>query len=182
MKNRKIIDLSFYGNWYELIFTLGDDADVLNCSGDNWDTAPFTESDFVYKKFIKGYFTVNFNYNTIVIPTNDKRHCRNDVKNLLLPCLAIVPPQYANDYKSYDFKDLVKEAQKPNSPIIVVNFGDGIADVYKRLRESNSLIYMQPGRKRGMKRQHKYIKDEYDDYDDDDTEYWDYVENYENRD
>lgn len=151
MKNRKIIDLSFYGDWHELVFTLGDDADVFNCSGDNWDTAPFTESDFVCKKFIKGYFTVNFNYNTIVIPTNDKHHCRNDVKNLLLPCLAIVPPQYANDYKSYDFKDLVKEAQKPNSPIIIVHFGDGIADVFKRLRESNALIYTKPGWKNRRK-------------------------------
>ena len=184
MKNRKIIDLFCYGNWHELVFTLGDDADVLNCSGNNWDTAPFAESDFVCKKFIKGYFTVNFNYNTIVISTNDKHHCRNDIKNLLLPCLAIVPPQYANDYKSYDFKDLVKEAQKPNSPIIIVNFGDGIADVFKRLRESNALIYTQPGRKRGRKRRYKHIKDEYEDYYDD-AAYWDYVdyvENYENRD
>ena len=159
MKNRKIIDLSYYGNWHELVFTLGDDADVLNCSGDNWDTAPFVESDFVCKKFIKGYFTVNFNYNTIVIPTNDKHHCRNDVKNLLLPCLAIVPPQYANDYKSYDFKDLVNEAHKPNSPIIVINFGDGIADVYKRLRENNTIVYMQPGRKR------RRVNKDDDDYD-----------------
>lgn len=161
MKNRKIIDLSCYGNWYELIFTLGDDADVFNCSGNNWDTAPFEESDFVCKKFIKGYFTVNINYNAIVIPTNDKRHCRNDVKNLLLPCLAIVPPQYANDYKSYDFKDLVKEAQKPNSPIIVIHFGDGIADVFKRLRESNTLIYTKSGWKSRRK------------YDDDDGDYYD---------
>ena len=45
MKNRKIIDLFCYGNWHELVFTLGDDADVLNCSSDNWDTAPFAESD-----------------------------------------------------------------------------------------------------------------------------------------
>ena len=175
MKNRKIIDLRYYGTWYELTFTLGNDADVLNCSGDNWDTASFKESDSVCKKFIKGYFTVNINYNAIVIPTNDKQHCRNDVKKLLLPCLAIVPPQYTNDYKSCDFNDLVKEAQKPNSPIIIVNFGDGIADVFKRLRDSNTLIYMQPGRKRGKKPQRSY-----DNYDD--GEYEDYVENYEFRD
>ena len=149
MKNRKIIDLYHYGNKYELVFTLGDDADVLNCSGDNWDTAPFAESDFVSKKFVKGHFTVNLNYNTIIEePLNDMHHCRNDFKNHTLPCLAIVPPQYAEDYKSCDFNDLVKEAQKPNSPIILVYFGDGIADVYKRLRENNTIVYRQPGSKR----------------------------------
>ena len=149
MKNRKIIDLYHYGTKYELVFTLGDDADVLNCSGDNWDTAPFAESDFVSKKFVKGRFTVNLDYNTIIEePLNDMHHCRNDFKNHALPCLAIVPPQYAEDYKSCDFNDLVKEAQKPNSHIILVYFGDGIADVYKRLRENNTIVYMQPGSKR----------------------------------
>ena len=133
MKNRKIIDLYHYGNKYELVFTLGDDADVLNCSGDNWDTAPFAESDFVSKKFVKGRFTVNLDYNTIIEePLNDMHHCRSDFKNHTLPY----------------FNDLVKEAQKPNSPIILVYFGDGIADVYKRLRENNTIVYMQPGSKR----------------------------------
>ena len=142
MKNRKIIDLYHYGTKHELVFTLGDDADVLNCSGDNWDTATFAESDFVSKKFVKGHFTVNLDYNTIIEePFNDMHHCRNDFKNHTLPCLAIVPPQYANDYQSYDFNDLVKEAQKPNSPIIPIYFKDTSADLLKRLYTSKEIDY-----------------------------------------
>lgn len=157
MKNRKIIDLFHYGDSHELKFFLGDDADVLNCDGNNWDDI-YSLSDPVYRKFIKGTFTIDFNYNTIVKqPLYDTHHSRNDFKNRLYPCLAIIPPKYASDYKSYDFNKLVKLGRKPNSPIILVYFGDGIADVYKRLRENNTIINIQ----RRSKTRRVHADDEY---------------------
>lgn len=161
MANKIIIDLWHWGDnaYSKMQFVLGNPADVNNYCGDDWDKDTYAKSQGVKGKFIKGYSTIDFNYSAIVKePIDDKHHCKNDFKNRLLPCLAVVPPQYVQDYKLCGFSDLVKEARKPNSPIILIYLGDRRGDVFKRLRTSGSIVAFKPAKRRRRK------QDEDDDY------------------
>ena len=64
----------------------------------------------------------------------------DDFKTRKVPYLLIVPPQYADVYKSYDLTSLLEELNKPNNHIIAIYYRDDIADVLVRLCESNSII------------------------------------------
>lgn len=141
MENLKIIDLWGKGN--TLRFVLGD-PDVDDYYGDDWDDTPWTSNcGDVYEEFIKGYSTIYFDYDAIVRQPDetDNYCCRDDFKNGLLPCLVVVPPQYADVYCLSSFNNLVRESKKPNSPIIAIYFNDKRADVLKRLYASKAIVY-----------------------------------------
>lgn len=140
MEDLSIIDL--WGENHTLRLVLGD-ADV-DYYGDDWDDTPWTlNCGDVYPQFIKGYSTLYFDYDAIVRQPSelDSDYCRNDFKERKVPCLIVVPPQYANDYPLSNFNDLVEEAKKPNAHVIAVYFGDKVTDVLKRLYESKALVY-----------------------------------------
>lgn len=64
----------------------------------------------------------------------------DDFKIRKVPYLLIVPPQYADVYKSYNVPSLLEELNKPNNHIIAIYYGDDIADVLVRLCESNAIV------------------------------------------
>lgn len=141
MENLKIIDLWGKGN--TLRFVLGD-PDVNDYYGDDWDDTPWTSNcGDVYEEFIKGYSTIYFDYDAIVKQPDeiDNYCCRDDFKNRLLPCLVVVPPQYADLYCLSSFNCLVRESKKPNSPIIAIYFNDKRTDVLKQLYASKAIVY-----------------------------------------
>lgn len=86
--------------------------------------------------------TANVITNTRVEPltSTDYGYSMDDFKTRKVPYLLIVPPQYEDTYKSYDYLDLLEELNKPNNHIIAIYYGDDIADVLVRLCESNSII------------------------------------------
>lgn len=86
--------------------------------------------------------TANVITNTRVEPltSTDYGYSMDDFKTRKVPYLLVVPPQYEDTYKSYDYLDLLEELNKPNNHIITIYYGDDIADVLVRLCESNSII------------------------------------------
>lgn len=86
--------------------------------------------------------TANVITNTRVEPltSTDYGYSMDDFKTRKVPYLLVIPPQYEDTYKSYDYPDLLEELNKPNNHIIAIYYGDDIADVLVRLYESNSII------------------------------------------
>ena len=86
--------------------------------------------------------TANVITNTRVEPltSTDYGYSMDDFKTRKVPYLLVIPPQYEDMYKSYDYPDLLEELNKPNNHIIAIYYGDDIADVLVHLYESNSII------------------------------------------
>ena len=86
--------------------------------------------------------TANVITNTRVEPltSTDYGYSMDDFKTRKVPYLLVIPPQYEDTYKSYDYPDLLEELNKPNNHIIAIYYGDDIADVLVRLYKSNSII------------------------------------------
>ena len=62
-----------------------------------------------------------------------------------LPFLLFVPQQYEKDYFGDERHILIKEAKKPNSPIISVYYGDTRADVLDKLYQAKAIAYVDNG-------------------------------------
>lgn len=91
---------------------------------------------------IKACLTVYFKFNAMLyLPIEDGAFCLGDFIKRKIPFLLLIPQQYENDYPDDDREILVKEAKKPNSPIISVYRGDKMADVLKKFYESKSIVY-----------------------------------------
>lgn len=91
---------------------------------------------------IKANLTVYFKFNAMLyLPIEDDDFYTSDFIKRKIPLLLLIPPQYENDYLDDNRKVLIKEAKKPNSPIISVYHGDKMADVLEKFYESKSVIY-----------------------------------------
>lgn len=91
---------------------------------------------------IETCLTVYFKFNArLYFPIEDDDFYTKDFIKRKIPLLLLLPPQYENDYPDDERKILVKEAKKPNSPIISVYHGDKMADVLKKFYDSKSIIY-----------------------------------------
>ena len=61
-----------------------------------------------------------------------------------LPFLLLVPPRYGI-YFDNERHILIKDAQKPNSPIVSVYYGDTRADVLDKLYQAKAIAYVDNG-------------------------------------
>lgn len=86
--------------------------------------------------------SVIINRGTLVVlltPT-EYNYSMDDFKNRKAPYMLIIPPKYRSVYQSYNLTSLLEEANKPNSHIITIYYGDYIVDVFAHLYESQAII------------------------------------------
>lgn len=94
----------------------------------------------------KYHLTVYFKFNAMLYPLlYDHRFRLEPFFEGKLPFLLLVPQQYEKDYFGNERHILIKEAKKPNSPIISVYYGDTRADVLDKLYQVKAIAYVDNG-------------------------------------
>ena len=95
--------------------------------------------------YAKDYLTIYFKFDAMLYPlVEDHRFCLEPFFDGKLPFLLLVPPRYGI-YFDDERHILIKEAKKPNSPIISVYYGDTMADVLDKLYQAKAIAYVDNG-------------------------------------
>lgn len=96
--------------------------------------------------YTKDYLTVYFKFDaTLYSLIDDNRFCLEPFFDGKIPFLLLIPKQYENDYSDDKRDILIKEAKKPNSPIVSVYYGDTRADVLDKLYQAKAIAYVDNG-------------------------------------
>lgn len=96
--------------------------------------------------YTKDYLTIYFKFDTTLYSLiDDNRFCLEPFFDGKIPFLLLVPKQHENDYFDDKRDVLIKEAKKPNSPIISVYYGDTRADVLDKLYQAKAIDYVDNG-------------------------------------
>ena len=96
--------------------------------------------------YTKDYLTVYFKFNAKLYSLiDDCRFCLEPFFDGKIPFLLLIPQQYKNDYFDDKRDILIKDAKKPNSPIISVYYGDTRADVLDKLYQAKAIAYVDNG-------------------------------------
>lgn len=124
----KIIDFEKKGNVVR--FYLGDD----NCNdyhGDDWNDTPYEHNaGTVYFEYIKGYTDMSFPFDDLVLEPRDgtcnSEYSKDDMKDLIVPCIIVIPAESADWNDSFQHYLGVKDKK-------VFYFGDPMIADYEGL-------------------------------------------------
>lgn len=96
--------------------------------------------------YTKDYLTVYFKFDTMLYPLiDDNRFCLEPFFDGKIPFLLLIPKQYENNYLDDERDVLIKEAKKPNSPIISIYYGDTRAGVLDKLYQAKAIANVDNG-------------------------------------
>ena len=95
--------------------------------------------------YTKDYLTVYFKFDAKLYRLiDDKRFRLEPFFDGKLPFLIFVPQRYGI-YFDDELNNLIKDAKKPNSPIISVYYGDTRADVLDKFYQAKAIAYVDNG-------------------------------------